>query len=60
MPPVPPFHSVKENKKPPAGRVHHNNSACPIGSGIPRSERKLGDGGYLLCHQCQGLNRQNK
>ena len=60
MPPVPPFHSVKETKKPPPARVHHNNGACPLGAAIPRSERKQGDGGYLLCHQCRSLNNQRK
>ena len=60
MPPVPPFHSVKEAKKPPAARVHHNNSECPVARDIPRSERKQGDGGYLTCHTCAGLNRQGK
>ena len=58
MPTQPPFHSVKEAQKPPAGRIHHNNSECPAGRDIPRCERKQGDGGYLLCPLCAGLNRQ--
>ena len=60
MPPMPPFHSVKESKKPPANRAHHNNSECPTGRDIPRSERKQGDGGYRVCHLCDSLNRQRK
>jgi hypothetical protein len=60
MPSVSPFHSVKEVKKPPASRVHHNNSACNTGRDIPRSERKQGDGGYRMCHHCDSLNKQRK
>ena len=60
MPPMPPFHSVKEVKKPPPRRMHHNNSACPTGRDIPRAERKQGDGGYRLCHECDSLNKQRQ
>jgi len=60
MPRVPNFHSINEAKKPPANRVHHNNSACPPGRDIPQHERRDGDGGYRLCDDCQRLNRDGK
>jgi len=60
MPATPAFHSINEAKKPAANRVHHNNSACPPGRDIPQNERRLGDGGYRLCHDCVQLNKQNR
>ena len=60
MPRVQEFYSVNEAKKPPANRVHHNNSACPPGRDIPQHERRSGTGGYRLCHDCVELNRQGR
>ncbi len=60
MPSMLPFHSVKEVKKPPVNRVHYNNSACPTGRDIPRAERKQGDGGYRMCHDCDSLKKPRK
>ena len=60
MPSTATFHSVNEPKKPPANRVHHNNSACVPGKDIPALERLPGTGGYRLCHDCENLNRQGR
>ena len=46
MPRAAAFYSVNEVTKPPANRVHHDNSACPPGRDIPQHERKPGTGGY--------------
>ena len=58
MPSTPAFYSVNEALKAPALRVHHDNSACPSGRDIPQNERRLGTGGYRLCHNCENLDRQ--
>jgi hypothetical protein len=50
---VPAFHSVNEAKKPAANRVHHNDNTCPPGRDIPANERRVGNGGYRLCSDCQ-------
>ena len=60
MPATQKFYSINEAKKPPAHRVHHNNSACPPGRDIPQNERRLGDGGYRLCDDCIRLNKEGK
>ena len=60
MPRVPEFYSVNEEKKSPAHRVHHNNSACPPGRDIPQHERRQGTGNYRLCEDCDRLNRQGR
>ena len=60
MPSTAAFYSVNEIKKPPANRVHHNNSACPPGRDIPQLERKLGTGDHRLCDDCKKLNNQKK
>lgn len=57
MPPVGPFHSLNEAKKPPAHRVYHNNGACGPGRDIAYRERISGMGGYRLCDDCDRLNR---
>jgi hypothetical protein len=54
------FHSINEVKKPPANRVHHDNSACVPGRDIPQNERRSGDGGYRLCDDCIRLNKEGK
>jgi hypothetical protein len=60
MPKTNAFYSINEGKKPAEKRVHHNNSACPPGRDIPQHERRTGDGGYRLCHDCENLNRQGR
>jgi hypothetical protein len=60
MPFTPSFYSVNENRKLPANRVYHNNSACPAGRDIPHGERRAGTGGYRLCDDCQELNRKGR
>lgn len=63
MPPVAAFYSINEASKPPANRVHHNNSACPPGRDIPTHERMSGPGpglGYRLCDDCDRLNRDGR
>jgi hypothetical protein len=60
MPSTPAFYSVNEAKKPVPNRVHHNNSECPPGRDIPQKERRPGDGGYRLCHDCNELNKQRR
>jgi hypothetical protein len=64
MPSVAAFYSINEANKPPANRVHHNNSACPPGRDIPTNERMQGTGpgfgGYRLCDDCGRLNREGK
>jgi len=60
MPKTPSFHSVNEEKKPAAGRVYHDNSACPPGRDIPANERRPGSNNYRLCHDCGTLNNQGR
>jgi hypothetical protein len=60
MPKSPSFHSVNEEKKPAAGRVYHDNSACPPGRDIPVNERRPGSNNYRLCHDCGTLNNQGR
>ncbi len=60
MPKTPAFYSVNEALKAPAQRVYHDNSACPSGRDIPQNERRLGTGGYRLCHNCENLDRQGR
>jgi hypothetical protein len=60
MPKTPPFYSVNEEKKPAAGRVYHDNSACPPGRDIPANERRSGTNNYRLCHDCGTLNSQSR
>jgi hypothetical protein len=60
MPKIPSFHSINEVKKLSDKRVHHNNSACPSGLDIPQNERRPGDGGYRLCHDCDNLNKKDR
>jgi hypothetical protein len=60
MPPTAAFHSVNEDKKPAANRVHHNNSACAPGRDIPAHERRPGTGNHRLCEDCARLNREGK
>ncbi len=60
MPKTPSFHSVNEDKKPAAGRVYHDNSACPPGRDIPVNERRPGSNNYRLCHDCGTLNNQGR
>jgi hypothetical protein len=60
MPKVPDFYSINEATKPVANRVYHNNSTCPPGRDIPQDERRSGNGGYRLCHDCQERNNQGK
>jgi hypothetical protein len=60
MPTTPAFHSINEGRKPPGNRIYHNNSACPSGGDVPQNERRLGDGGYRLCHNCDQMNRLNR
>lgn len=60
MPSTPAFHSINEEKKPAANRVHHNNSACAAGRDIPSNERRPGTGGYRLCDDCAKANREGK
>jgi len=60
MPSTATFYSINEVTKPPANRVHHNNSACPPGRDIPQNERRSGTNGYKLCNDCQRLNGQNR
>jgi len=60
MPATPKFYSVNEVKKPPADRVHHNNSSCIPGRDIPTNERRSGDGGYRLCDDCTKLNNEGR
>jgi len=60
MPKVAEFYSINEAGKPAANRVHHNNSACPPGRDIPQHERRVGTGGYRLCHDCKERNDQGK
>lgn len=55
MPHTYPFHAADEAERPPAHRVHHNNSACPAGRRIHR--KILGDKGYRLCDDCKEMNR---
>ena len=57
MPPVAPFHSHNEIRKPPANRVYHNNGACSAGHDIPYRERVSGMGDYRLCEDCLRLNQ---
>ncbi len=54
------FYSVSEVNKPLQNRVYHNNSACLSGRNIPENERRLGAGGYPLCHDCINLNNQRR
>jgi hypothetical protein len=42
MPKASSFYSISEEKKPPAGRVYHDNSACPPGRDIPVNEPPSG------------------
>jgi hypothetical protein len=44
----------------PAGRVYHDNSACPPGRYIPVNERRPGSNNYRLCHDCGKLNDQTR
>jgi hypothetical protein len=60
MPTTSAFFSVNEEKKPPANRVHHNNSACPPGRDIPQNERRPGTNNYRLCHDCANLSNQGR
>lgn len=60
MPAVASFYSINEAAKPPANRVHHNNSACPPGRDIPANERRNGTGNYRLCDDCIRLNNQGR
>jgi hypothetical protein len=60
MPPMAPYYSVNEAKKPPAHRVHHNNSLCAPARDIPTHERQAGTGGHRLCDDCKRLNDQNR
>jgi hypothetical protein len=60
MPATVAFYSVNEAKKPPANRVHHDNSACPPGRDIPQHERWSGTGGYRLCKDCAQLDGQRR
>jgi hypothetical protein len=46
------FYSINEINKPPAERVHHNDSACELGRGILPNERRDGTGGLRLCENC--------
>jgi hypothetical protein len=50
------FYSVNEIEKSPADRAHHTNRACTPGRDISEYERRLGAGGYRLCHVCKELN----
>ncbi len=60
MPTTQAFYSVNEAKKPPANRVHHDNSACPPGRDIPQNERRSGTGGYRKCQDCARLDSQGR
>ncbi len=60
MPKTPVFYSVNEEKKPPANRVHHDNSACPPGRDIPANERRQGTNNYRLCNDCKTLDDQGR
>jgi hypothetical protein len=60
MPKVTAFYSVNEAAKPAAIRVHHGNSACPLGRDIPANERRDGTGAYRLCDDCKRLNDQGR
>ena len=57
VPPLAPFHSSNEHRKPVANRVFHNNGACGVGRDIPYRERVSGVGGYRLCDDCLRLDR---
>ena len=60
MPPMAPFYSINEHKKPAENRVHHNNRACASGRDIPHNERRPGTGGYRVCTHCKNLNAQGR
>jgi hypothetical protein len=59
MPLAAAFHSVNEIDKPQMARVHHTNSACPLGRAIAPSDRRPGMGTHRLCDDCCRLNRQD-
>jgi len=60
MPRVQDFYSINEEGKPPAKRVHHNNSACAPGRDIPMHERRVGTNNYRLCDDCKKLYDQGR
>lgn len=47
------WHSIK-------AAVHHNNTECNTGNNIESENRRSGNGGKPLCHECAELNRQGK
>jgi len=58
MPSVDTFYSISETRKPPENQVHHNNTDCVSGRGIPRYEHRYGTGGHRLCDDCRRLSQQ--
>ena len=54
---IAPFHSVKEIEKPPAERVHHDDSQCQAGRDVSPNEKRAGYGGYPLCKNCDALDK---
>lgn len=55
MPGIAEFHSINESTKRLEERVHHNNSTCPAGRGVPQDERRSGTAGHRLCDDCRKL-----
>ncbi len=49
---VPNYYSVTEASKPAANRVYHDNNDCRAGRDIPLHQRRIGDGGYRHCEDC--------
>jgi hypothetical protein len=52
---VPPFHHLREARKPPDQRVYHDNDACPLGRLIRPIERREGMAGLRQCKECYRL-----
>lgn len=60
MPIAAAFYAVNATTQPEALRVHHSNSACESGQGVPQDQRAAGTGGYPVCQHCLQLNQQSK
>lgn len=55
MPTINVFHTLAEENKPAAERVHHCHTECPAAAAIPESMRRPGTGMYRLCRVCNKL-----
>lgn len=53
MPTKAPWHSVHQH-------VHHTNTGCAGGKGIPAADLREGTGEKPLCHECARLDHAGK